>query len=181
MASRTLAPSMTMMFNKILSRGTFPQIWKQANVTPIHKKGSRQDVKNYRPISLLSCVGKILERLLFNKIYAMCEERELLTWRNSAYKKNDSTVNQLIHIVNNIYKILDTKEDCAMVFLDQSKAFDRICHEGLKRKLKLFGIQGPLHDLLCSYLDERSVRVVLDGSSSKWQKITAGVLFFDIF
>ena len=175
MASRTLAPSMTMMFNKILSRGTFPQIWKQANVTPIHKKGSRQDVKNYRPISLLSCVGKILERLLFNKIYAMCEERELLTWRNSAYKKNDSTVNQLIHIVNNIYKILDTKEDCAMVFLDQSKAFDRICHEGLKRKLKLFGIQGPLHDLLCSYLDERSVRVVLDGSSSKWQKITAGV------
>ena len=66
----------------------------------------------------------------------MCEERELLTWMNSAYKKNDSTVNQLIHIVNNIYKILDKKEDCAMVFLDQSKVFDRICHEGLKKKVE---------------------------------------------
>ena len=117
MASRTLAPSMTMMFNKILSRGTFPRIWKQANVTPIHKKGSRQYVKNYRPISLLSCVGKILQRLLFNKLYAMCEERELLTWRNSAYKNNDSTVNKLIHIVNDTCKILDKKEDCVMVFL----------------------------------------------------------------
>ena len=70
---------------------------------------------------------------------------------------------------------MDNKEDSAVIFLDQSKAFDRISHEGLKRKLKSFGIQGSLYNLLCSYLGERMIRVVLNGSSSKWQKVTAGV------
>jgi hypothetical protein len=115
---------MTIVFNKVLQAATFPKIWKEANVTPIHKTGNRQDVKNYRPVSLLSCVGKVLERLIFDKIYKMCEEKGLLTWRNSGYKKKDSTANQLLYIVNNIYNSLDKKEDCTMVFLDQSKAFD---------------------------------------------------------
>jgi hypothetical protein len=175
MASRSLVPSMTMVFNKVLQAATFPKIWKEANVTPIHKTGNRQDVKNYRPVSLLSCVGKVLERLIFDKIYKMCEEKGLLTWRNSGYKKKDSTANQLLYIVNNIYNSLDKKEDCTMVFLDQSKAFDRICHVGLKRKLKSFGINGQLYSMLSNYLDDRKIRVVLDGSKSKWHKITAGV------
>lgn len=131
--------------------------------------------RDYIEIQLLSCVGKTLERLIFKKIYDMCEDKELLTWRNSGYKKKDSTTNQLIHIVNNIYKSLDNREECAMVFLDQSKAFDRIYHTRLKKKLKAIGIDGPLYSLLSNYLDNRMVRVVLDGSKSGWKKITAGI------
>jgi hypothetical protein len=175
MASHSLAPSMTSLFNKVIQKSTFPDIWKEANVSPVHKKGSRQNIRNYRPISLLSCVGKVLEKIIFNKIYAMCENRGLLTWRNSGYKKKDSTVNQLIYIVDSIYKSLDKKEECSIVFLDQSKAFDRIYHRGLKLKMKSFGINGPLYDLMCSYLDKRKIRVTLNGSKSKWHKVTAGV------
>ena len=175
LTGRSLAPSLTMLLNKMLQTSSFPRIWKQANVTPIYKKGDAQDKKNYRPVSLLSSVGKIFERLIFNKIYTVLESRGLLTWRNSGYRKKDSTANQLIYIVNNIYKSLDNQEECAMVFLDQSKAFDRIYHEGLKVKLKSMGINGPLFDLICNYLDERKLRVAVDGSKSRWFKTTAGV------
>ncbi len=105
----------------------------------------------------------------------MYEDRGLLTWRNSGYKKRDSTSNQLIHLVNRIYRGLDSRQESALVFLDQSRAFDRIYHAGLKKKMKVFGIDGPLYDLLSNYLEDRKIRVVLDGSKSKWRKTTAGV------
>ena len=175
LAANSLAPSLTILFNKVVQSATYPQIWKQANVIPIYKKGNSQDKKNYRPISLLSSVGKVLEKIIFNKIYAMLEEHGLLTWRNSGYKKKDSTVNQLVHIVDRLYKSLDDKNENAMVFLDQSKAFDRIYHTGLKLKLKACGIQGALYNLLCSYLQDRTLKVAINGSKSKVCKTTAGV------
>ena len=173
--SRSLTPSLTKLFNRALNASTFPQLWKQANVSPIHKKGSRQEKENYRPISLLSTVGKILERLIFNKIYAHCETNGLLTWRNSGYKKMDSTTNQLAYIVDKIYKKLDRRRDNCLVFLDQSKAFDRIHHESLKYKMEKLGISGQLLTLLANYLQNRQIRVILDGAKSSWCNISAGV------
>ena len=139
------------------------------------KKGSRQDKINYRPISLLHTIGKVLERLVFNRMYSFLTANNLLTWRNSGYKKNDSTINRLIHIVNKIYENLEHKQDTCLVFLDQSKAFDRIHHDSLKYKMKCKGIDGNLLKLMDSYLKDRKLRVVLDGAKSSWFNIFAGV------
>lgn len=158
----SITPSLTMLFNKVISLSTFPKIWKEANVTPIFKKDDQQNKKNYRPVSLLSTVGKVLERIIFNKLYSYCENNGYLTWRNSGYKKKDSTIHQLTYIVNNIYKNLDNKQENCLVFLDQSKAFDRIFHDRLKQKLSALGINGTLYQLLSNYLHRVPQGSILD-------------------
>ena len=95
-----------MVFNRSISSGKFPTEWKEANLSPIFKTDNKQDSNNYRPISLLSNVGKILERQVFMKFYEYCIKNGLLTWRNSTYKARDSTINQLSYIVHNIYDSL---------------------------------------------------------------------------
>jgi hypothetical protein len=102
-----LVEPITYLINKSLSDGVFPDEWKTANVTPIFKKGDRQDYKNYRPISLLSNTSKILERVVYNHLYEYCNDNNILTERNSGFKKNDGTVNRLLYLVHNIYKGLD--------------------------------------------------------------------------
>ena len=100
--------------------GIFPDAWKRANVTPIHKKSDRQKKENYRPISLLSCVGKVMERIVFNELYEYCDTHNLLTWRNAGFKKNESTVNQLLYLVHQIYTSLGNGSDVLIIFLDVS-------------------------------------------------------------
>ena len=109
-------------------------------MSPIFKKNDRQDVKNYRPISLLPNIGKVLERLVFTKLYNYCKENNLLTWRNSGYKPFDSTVNQLIFLTHKIYEALEKGNDVCFVSLDASAAFDRVWHKALIFKLKRFAM-----------------------------------------
>ena len=92
--------------NLSLTLKQFPQEWKSANVVPIHKKGDN-DIKNYRPISLLSNVIKIMEHIVYNRLYMYIMRNNLLTWRNSGYKKSDGTTNQLVNIVHEIYNNMD--------------------------------------------------------------------------
>ena len=113
-------------------------------MTALYKKGDSTSAKNYRPVSLLPCIAKVFERLVFNVIYDYLISNKLLTDKNSGFKKNDSTVYQLTHIVNNIYNELDNKNDVCVVFLDITKAFDRVYHAGLLFKLKQLGIGGSL-------------------------------------
>ena len=173
--ARPITPSLTKLFNKCLSTETFPDIWKAANITPVYKKGTKTDKTNYRPISLLPALSKVFERILFNRIYRYCEDNGILTWRNSGYKKWDSTINQLLYISDMIYKNLDNRDDTCLVFLDQSHAFDRIWHDGLIAKLKMYGINGHFANVLKSYLHNRRVCVVIEGCESHWCNITAGV------
>ena len=125
------AKPLSYLFNKSMSAGSFPTVWKRANVSPIHKKSDRQTKENYRPISLLSCVGKVMERIIFNELYEYCQHQNLLTWRNSGFKKQESTTNQLLHLVHRIYQCMDDGDDVLLVFLDVSKAFDKVYHYGL--------------------------------------------------
>ena len=170
-----IASPLASIFNKSLSSGQFPDEWKRANVVPVFKKENRQIIKNYRPISLLPCVSKVLERLVFNQLLAYCQEHNLLTWRNAGFKPQDSTVNQLVLITHKILEALDQGKDICMVFLDISKAFDRVYHEGLLVKLQMFGIDGPLLLWFRSYLIGRKQRVVINGQHSSWLTTTAGV------
>ncbi len=116
-----------------------------------------------------------MERVVYNCMYKFFKKHGLLTERNSGFKENDSTINQLIHICNNIYKGLDHSRDICLVFLDVSKAFDKVYHRGLLFKLQQMGISGNLLKWLGSYLNGRSQKVVINGVSSNHRYITASV------
>ena len=111
----------------------------------------------------------------FNKLYKFCIDHNVLTPRNSGFKKLDSTVNQLIHVSHLIYKGLDCSDKIACVFLDLSKAFDRVWHDGLLFKLEKIGIRGRLHNWFKSYLTGRRQRVFLNGKCSGFLPIFSGV------
>ena len=127
----------------------------------------------YRPIFLLANIGKILERLVFMKLYEYCKRNCLLTWRNSAYKAQDSTINQLIYPPHNIYQALENGHDICFVSLDASAVFDRVWHESLIFKLKQFD-KGILLKWLIDYLPDRIQRVVIEGQHSEWTYIKSG-------
>ena len=150
---------------------------KKANVIPIHKKESRQSKKNYRPISLLPIFGKIFEKLIFDAIYLHLCENGLLNVNQSGFRPGDSTVNQLLLITHKIYSAFEENpsRETRAVFLDLSKAFDRVWHDGLMYKMECCGISGDLLTLIQSFLSDRKQRVVLNGKSSQWSTISAGV------
>ena len=163
------------LFNLSLAQGVFLSCWKIANVIPIFKKESKNNASNYRPISLLSSLSKVLEKAVHYHLYTYLNNHSLLTVKNSGFKQNDSTVNQLLSIVHELYSGLYNKENACLVFLDISKAFDRVCHEGLLFKLKQLGISGTLLKWLESYLTLRKQRVILDGCRSDVSYVEAGV------
>ena len=170
-----ISDSLAKLFNYSLETEKFPSKWKFSNVVPVHKKNSRNDKGNYRPISLLCNMSKVMERLVHNKMYDYLTTNSLLTPLNSGFKKHDSAVNQLIALHDDICKSLEQKHDVRVVFLDLSKAFDRVWHKGLLFKLKQFGITGPILSWLQNYLTDRHQRVVIEGQSSDWIRIEAGV------
>ena len=158
MSLSNICEPLAYIFNSSIRAGIFPADWKKANVTPVFKKGDRQSVANYRPISLLCNVSKVFERIIYNKLYYYLMSNALLTPRNSGYKKGESTVQQLLQICHKIYQGLEENKDIRMVFLDASKAFDRVWHDGLTYKLHQLGIEDPLLSLLSDYIwEENSV------------------------
>ena len=175
MCSNEVSVPLRLIFEKALSSGQYPNLWKRANVQPVHKKNSRQLVSNYRPISLLCICGKIFEKMIFDKMYAFFNDNELISHNQSGFRPGDSTINQLLAITNEIYEAFENFEEVRAVFLDISKAFDKTWHEGLIFKLKQFGVDGDLINLLSDYLSNRFQRVVLNGQESGWDKINAGV------
>ena len=172
---REIAPSLCSLFNRSISTHIFPEDWKLANVIPVYKKKDPNNVENYRPVSLLSNVGKLMERVVFNHLYKHCMDNKILTPHNSGFKKGDSTINQLMHLIHNIYQSLDNDEDICAVFLDASRAFDRIWHDGLLYKLRHIGINGDILAWIKSYLEHRKIKVNLQGATSDTLHITAGV------
>jgi hypothetical protein len=173
--SNAFSITLAKIINSSLDKGIFPDCWKRANVSPVFKKNDKQSKKNYRPISLLPGLSKIIERVVYKQLYEYCSANNYLNERNSGFKKNDSTTCQLLHIVNEIYTSIDKGDEVCVVFLDVSKAFDRVWHEGLLYKLKRIGVSGALLRWFESYLTGRKQRVVVQGSSSDWKSINAGV------
>ena len=131
--------------------------------------------KNYRPISLLPICSKIFERLIYNELFTFFTDNNLISPNQSGFRPGDSCVNQLIAITHEIYKSFDDGLEVRGVFLDISKAFDKVWHEGLLLKLSLNGISGNLLKLLRDFLYCCKQRVVLNGQNSSWENVNAGV------
>ena len=175
---RQIYHSSNIIINKnCINSRIFPNIWKKSNVVPVHKKGDKQVVDNYRPVSLLPIFGKILERLIFNSLFEFLHENNLLNENHLGFRPSDSCEYQFLSIVHDIYAYFDCKPpgDVRGVFLDISMAFDRVWHERLIYKIKRIGVTGLPLELIQSFLIDRFQRVVLNSQSSTWLLVTAGV------
>ena len=146
-----------------------------ANVVPIHKKKDKNLIQNYRPVSLLPICGKIFEKLIFDNLYPYIFNNQFIDDRQSGYRHADSTVKQLLSITHEIYKAFDDNKELRAVFLDISRAFDKVWAEGLIFKLKRIGIEGDMINILTSFLANRKQRVTMDGICSEWADVKAGV------
>ena len=161
---KSILKPLILLFENSIKSSYYPDIWKKSYIIPVHKKNDKQLVNNYRAISLLPIFGKIFEKIIFNRIYNFLSEENLLNNNQSGFRPSDSCVNQLLSITHEIYEAFDCNPtlEVRSVFLDISKAFDKVWHEGLLYKLKSMGISGKLIKLLENYLSNRLQRVVLN-------------------
>ena len=132
-------------------------------------------LSNYRPISLLSTVGKVMEKVIHKHMFNFLKDHKVLTRLQSGFVPGDSTAYQLVDIYNTFCKALDDGKEVRAVFCDISKAFDRVWHKGLLFKLKQAGIRSSLLQWLANYLLNRKQRVLIPGGSSDWLPNGAGV------
>ena len=146
-----------------------------ANLFSVPKKSDKQILKNYRAVSLLPICRKVFECLIYNSLIEYFIENDLISPNQSGFKPGDSCTNQLMSITHEIYQFFDDGFEVRGVFLDISKAFDKVWHNGLIYKLKQNGVVGDLRDTLTNFLKERKQRVVLNGQYSTWTNVEAGV------
>ena len=173
--SSQLSSPFCSLFNQSLQTGYLPESYKEANVSPVPKKGDVSIVSNHRPISLLNAEAKVFERLVFKYLFNHLRDNNLLSSLQSGFIPGDSTVNQLTFLYNTFCQALDSGKEVRAVFCDISKAFDRVWHVGLLHKLKASGVTGEILDWFKHYLSDRKQRVVLPGAISDWVFIRAGV------
>ena len=173
--SKTICKPLDCIFCECLNTGLFPLEWKKANLVPVYKKGDKQCLKIFRPVSLLPICGKIFEKLIFNKMFKFFNENNSISPKPSGFKPGDSCISQLIFITHEIYESLDSGIEVGSVFLDISKAFDKVWHEGVIFKLSQSGISGNLLKFFTDFLNNRKERVTLNGQTSSWTEVNAGV------
>ena len=173
--SSELSTPLCSLFNHSLHTECVPISYKEANVTPVPKKGDLSIVSNYRPISLLNSEDKVSERLVLKHLYNHLHRHNLISSLQSSFMPGDSTVNQFAYLYNTFCQTLDVGKEVRVVFGDISKAFDRVWHSGLLLKLQAAGVTGEVLAWFKSYLSNRKQRVVLPGAVSDWVFIQAGV------
>ncbi|CAG9120858.1 unnamed protein product, partial [Plutella xylostella] len=171
--SKALAVPLAILFQRSLCEGVMPLLWKSAFISPIHKKGLKDIVSNYRPISKLCLIAKIFERIVYDQIYSSLK----LTFNPNqhGFLKKKSTVSNLLVFNEFISEQMDNNNQVDAVYTDYSKAFDRIDHVMLLKKLLSVGIRGDLFRWLKSYISNRTQSVVLNGYMSAWKNIPSGV------
>ena len=170
-----LLEPLNMIFNSSLSKCQVPKDWKNAKVVPIHKKGSRGDPGNYRPVSLTSSVCKVMERILRAKIMDHLIVNKLINQSQHGFMPNRSCQTNLLEFLDRITSILDNGNAVDIIYLDYAKAFDKISHKKLIKKLHAHGIRGNVLKWIKDWLTNREQWVELNGKKSSCNKVTSGV------
>ena len=150
-----LAPILADIFNVFVELGIYPEILKTAKVTPLHKKGDKDLVENFRAISILSQINKIFEKLIHARLTTFLNEHNILSNNQFGFRKGHNTSHAINHLSEQVIKSLERKKVCAILFIDLKAAFDTIDHKLLRKKLDHYGIRGNVLSLLTSYLSER--------------------------
>lgn len=170
-----LVVPITHICNLAISNGVFPSAFKVGLIKPVHKGGDRDCVDNYRPISVLPTLSKILERLINNRLVKFLEENSLLSPSQYGFRRGMSTNDAVHDLVHSIVTSLDDKKKCVVIFLDLAKAFDTVSIPRLLNKLEKVGVRGLPLKLLEDYLSNRTQRVKIDHWISEEASVTHGV------
>ena len=172
--SNHLAYPLSLVFKLIYNTGTITSQWKLSNVVPIHKKGDDKDVTNYRPISLLCTVSKILERIMHDEIIS--RTLHLIDKRQHGFLPRKSCATNLLCLIDDVAQNLHKKVGTDIIYFDFAKAFDTVSHDKLLYKLKSrFNIDGRLLKFLQDYLKNRRQNVVLNNIKSETLEVHSGV------
>lgn len=173
LSSPVISEPLTCLINHFINNRQWPTVWKSSDIVPVFKKGSMTDKTCYRPVSVLTALSKLYEKVMFDQIY------EAFYWRLSpnlsGYLKGHSCCTALLKMTEDWRACLDRRETVAVVAVDLSKAFDSVCHPLLLAKLKAYGFTDDALELMTAYLLGRRQRVKLDGAYSQWRTIMAGV------
>ena len=163
------------IFNLCIANSKWPRVLKTAEVVPIFKAGDRSCASNYRPISLISNIAKIFEKIIYNRLYAFLSACNIISDKQYGFVKNRGTTDALSYLTNIIYSNLDKSTPIIAAFLDLAKAFDTVNHKILLEKLDRYGIRGNALKLLTSYLSDRLQNVKINEYISPYKLITTGV------
>ena len=170
-----VAPILTVIFTKSLHSGEVPKDWRKANVAPIFKKGERYNAENYGPISLTCIALKIMEDIVTKNIMEHLECNNILYKLQHGFRATRSTETQLLTFVQDLYKNLRNNKQTDVIVTDFAKAFDKVPHRKLIRKLREYGINGSINQWIESFLHQRQQRVECEGEMSSWFPVTSGV------
>ena len=171
-----LAPKLAVIFRILIRRGSFPDCWRTANVTPIPKGSSpSSDPGEYRPISITPVLSKVFERLIAKRLVRFLNRLNLLPDGQFGFRKGLSTSDALLFICHHIQASLDAGHESRIVSLDFSSAFDCVNHKALIFKLRCLGIGERVLDILTDFLTNRKQRVSVDGCFSSYSQIKSGV------
>ena len=174
-SAEIITPTLTKLFNRSIETGIFPDVWKIAKVTPLHKKGPRNDVNNYRPISVLCSLSKIIERHVHDTLYSYLSKYNLIYEGQSGFRPNHSCITALTRMTDRWLAALDSGQMVGATFIDLRKAFDSVNHEILLKKLIMYGCSPAAISWFASYLSGRTQLVNFKGSLSDREEIDKGV------
>ena len=170
-----ISKSLASLFNYSLECGDLPLEWKAANVSPVLKKGDSRVPSNYRPISVLPVVAKILEKCVHQQVYTYMQNHQLLHPAQFGFRPGHSTQDAVLACIEDWRRSLDDDKLVGVAFIDLSKAFDSINHKLLLQKLESYGFGDREMRWFYRYLAGRKQRVVIEGSHSSWSNVTRGV------
>ena len=163
------------LVNLCFETGIFPDLLKLAKVQPLHKKESKLNYLNYRPISILSVFSKIYEKLMYTRIYSYLDKNNLIYSKQFGFRSKYSTNHAIISLTEHIRNLIDNGQYVCGIFVDLEKAFDTVHHNLLCDKLEYYGLRGNINKLIKSYLTDRKQYVSLSGFDSEIKNITCGV------
>lgn len=176
---KKLAPEITIpltnLINLSILKGHFPDKLKHGIIIPIHKGGSRMDITNYRPITLLNSLSKVLEKAINNQLIEYLESNNILSHNQFGFRKNKGTSEAVATVTDFLVENLDKRSKCMSIFLDLCKAFDTISHSKLLQKLSNIGINGNELSIFRNYLTNRKQSVKINECLSNQLTISFGV------